>query len=199
MEYCFFKDICDRILATLLLIIFSPIFILITLLIYKNMGLPIFFKQSRSGYKRCLFEIIKFRTMKNDFNNNGELIDDSKRLTRLGIWLRSTSLDEIPSLINILRGEMSFVGPRPLMSEYLPLYSKKQILRHNVKPGFTGWAQINGRNSISWEKKFLLDLWYVKNMNFFLDLRIIFITIFKVFRRKDISFPKENSDNRFKG
>ena len=199
MKYIIFKDISDRLLAFALLMFLFPILLLISIIIYLKMGLPIFFRQNRGGYKSCVFKIIKFRTMNNCSNIHGVLLDDSQRLTELGIWLRNTSLDEIPALINVIKGEMSFVGPRPLISDYLPLYSTEQLERHNVKPGFTGWAQINGRNRISWEERFRFDLWYVQNMNFFLDIKIIFLTFFKVFKRKDITFASENVDNRFKG
>lgn len=163
------------------------------------MGLPVFFKQKRGGYKGNVFQIIKFRTMKNNIDINNQFANDSKRLTNLGIWLRNTSLDEIPALVNIIRGEMSFVGPRPFIAEYLSLYSEEQLQRHNVKPGFTGWAQINGRNRISWEKRFMHDLWYVEKINFLLDLKIIFLTFVKVFQRENVSFPSEDIDNCFKG
>ena len=199
MKYIIFKEICDRIIALFLLIFFIPIFLLISILIYFKMGSPVIFKQKRAGYKGNIFQIIKFRTMKKSVDINQEFANDSKRLTNLGIFLRNSSLDEIPALINIIKGDMSFVGPRPLLEEYLSLYSEEQLRRHNVKPGFTGWAQINGRNKISWKKKFKLDLWYVKKINFLLDLYIIFLTLYKVFQRKDISFPSEDIDNRFKG
>ena len=162
----------------------SPLLIVIGLIILYLSGKPILFVQVRPGFKNKPFEFFKFRTMTNIKDNEGNLLPDKNRLTSFGLFLRKTSLDELPSLWNVLRGDESFVGPRPLLMEYLPLYSKEQIRRHEVKPGITGWAQVNGRNSISWEEKFELDLWYVENQSFWLDIRILFITIWKVIKEK---------------
>ena len=187
MIYIYIKNILDRFTSLISLIIF-PLLIIIYFSILVFEGRPVFFLQSRPGLKAKSFTIIKFRTMKNmeDFTNKN-LTHDKHRLTTLGKFLRKTSLDELPELINILKGEMSFIGPRPLLKEYLPLYSKKQLLRHNVLPGLSGWAQVNGRNSISWEDKFNKDIWYIYNMSFLLDLKIIFLTIWKVIKRDSIN------------
>jgi len=156
-----------------------------------RLGSPVLFRQQRPGYRGKPFGLLKFRTMTNQRDANGELLPDAQRLTPFGCWLRSTSIDELPGLLNILRGDMSFIGPRPLLMQYLPLYSLEQARRHDVKPGFSGWAQINGRNAISWEEKFRLDVWYVDNQSFWLDLRIFVSTISKVFRREGISAAGE--------
>jgi len=165
------KNIIDFIISLFLLIILFPLFILIMFLIYLNMGRPIFFKQKRAGFKGKPFYIFKFRTMKNIYDSNGNLLQDEERLTKLGKFLRSSSLDELPELINVLKGEMSIVGPRPLLYEYLPLYTPEQARRHEVKPGMTGWVQVNGRNALSWEEKFKLDVWYVDNWSLLLDMK----------------------------
>ena len=167
MIYIYIKNILDRFTSLISLIILFPLLIIIYFLILVFEGRPVFFLQSRPGLKTKSFTIIKFRTMKNmeDFTNKNST-HDKHRLTTLGKFLRKTSLDELPELINILKGEMSFIGPRPLLKEYLPLYSKKQLLRHNVLPGLSGWAQVNGRNSISWEDKFNKDIWYIYNISF---------------------------------
>jgi undecaprenyl phosphate N,N'-diacetylbacillosamine 1-phosphate transferase len=163
------------------------------------MGSPILFKQKRPGYRKKIFGIYKFRTMTNDKDTNGNLLPDEQRLIGIGKFIRSTSLDELPQLFNVLKGEMSFVGPRPLLIEYLELYNNKQIKRHDVKPGITGWAQVNGRNAISWEQKFKYDIWYVENQSFSLDIKILWLTFLKVVRRSDISSDTSVTMEKFKG
>jgi lipopolysaccharide/colanic/teichoic acid biosynthesis glycosyltransferase len=163
------------------------------------MGRPIFFKQIRPGLRGNPFLIYKFRTMLDLRDENGNLLPDEKRLTKIGKFLRNTSLDELPELWNVLKGDMSLVGPRPLLMEYLGRYTPEQARRHNVKPGITGWAQINGRNAISWDEKFKLDVWYVDNWNIFLDLKIIFITLIKVIKREGISAEGHATMPEFKG
>ena len=167
------KLIFDKTLALFLIILFLPIYIMVSFLIYKKMGSPIFFRQKRPGHKEQVFGIYKFRTMTNEKDKNGNLLPDEQRLIGIGKFIRSTSLDELPQLFNVLKGEMSFVGPRPLLIEYLDLYNNKQKKRHDVKPGITGWAQVNGRNAISWEQKFEYDVWYVENQSFLLDIKIL--------------------------
>ncbi len=163
------------------------------------MGTPILFRQLRPGYKEKIFGIYKFRTMTNEVDENGELLPDEERLKGIGKFIRTTSLDELPQLFNVLKGEMSFVGPRPLLVEYLPLYNEEQKRRHDVLPGITGWAQVNGRNAISWEQKFEYDLWYVDNQSFLLDVKILWMTFLKVIRRKDISSSSSATMEKFKG
>ncbi len=163
------------------------------------MGRPIIFKQSRPGLNGRLFDMYKFRSMKNELDEEGKLRRDADRLTKLGRFLRNTSLDELPELWNVLIGDMSIVGPRPLLSEYLPLYSKEQARRHDVRPGITGWAQIHGRNSIAWAKKFDYDVWYVNNQSFLLDLKIILLTVKKVFQREGINEQGEATMSKFTG
>ena len=181
------KLIFDLILSFSVLLLLVPLLLLLSIIIFFDMGLPIFFKQKRPGLYGNPFTFYKFRTMVGEKDKNGNLISEYDRITKLGRIFRELSLDELPSLLNVLKCEMSFVGPRPLLMEYLPLYSKDQLSRHNVKPGITGWAQINGRNLISWEEKFELDLWYVKHNSFFLDLKIIFFTICKVIIKEGIN------------
>jgi lipopolysaccharide/colanic/teichoic acid biosynthesis glycosyltransferase len=193
------KEIFDKTLALLLLILFSPIFLTLSLLIYIIMGKPIFFRQERPGLNGKIFKIYKFRTMSNERDENGELLSDEKRLKGIGKFIRSTSLDELPQLINVLKGDMSFVGPRPLLVEYLELYDDEQKRRHNVKPGITGLAQINGRNAISWEEKFKLDVCYVDNQSFLLDMKILWMTFLKVLKRDGISSAKSVTMEKFKG
>ena len=200
MLYPYIKNILDRLISLISLIILSPLLLLISFLILVIEGRPIFFLQKRPGFKSKLFTIIKFRTMKIFKESNSEnLLSDEYRLTSLGKFLRKTSLDELPELINIFKGEMSFIGPRPLLKEYLPLYSKKQLLRHNVLPGLSGWAQVNGRNTISWEDKFNKDIWYIYNISFFLDLKIIFLTIWKVLKRDSINSINCSTSKKFTG
>jgi len=193
------KEIFDKTLALLLLILFSPIFLTLSLLIYIIMGKPIFFRQERPGLNGKIFKIYKFRTMSNERDENGELLSDEKRLKGIGKFIRSTSLDELPQLINVLKGDMSFVGPRPLLVEYLELYNDEQKRRHDVKPGITGWAQVNGRNAISWEEKFKLDVCYVDNQSFLLDMKILWMTFLKVLKRDGISSAKSVTMEKFKG
>ena len=189
MGYRHIKHLAERSLAVLALILLSPLLAVVALLVRLRLGSPVLFRQQRLGYRCKPLWLLKFRTMTNQRDANGELLPDAQRLTPFGCWLRSTSIDELPGLLNILRGDMSFIGPRPLLMQYLPLYSLEQARRHDVKPGFSGWAQINGRNAISWDEKFRLDVWYVDNQSFWLDLRIFVITLWKVLRRDGIS-PK---------
>ncbi|WP_066164128.1 undecaprenyl phosphate N,N'-diacetylbacillosamine 1-phosphate transferase [Aliarcobacter cryaerophilus] len=193
------KSIFDKTLALFLIILFSPIYVIVSLLIYWKMGSPILFRQKRPGYKEKIFGIYKFRTMTNEKDRDGNLLPDNKRLVGIGKFIRSTSLDELPQLFNVLKGEMSFVGPRPLLEEYLPLYNEKQKRRHDVKPGITGWAQVNGRNAISWEQKFDYDVWYVDNQSFWLDIKILWLTFLKVVKRSDISSNTSVTMEKFTG
>ena len=193
------KNLFDKILALFLIILFSPIYIVVSLLIFFKMGSPILFRQKRPGYKEKIFGIYKFRTMTNEKDEFGNLLPDDKRLVGIGKFIRSTSLDELPQLFNVLKGEMSFVGPRPLLIEYLPLYNQKQKRRHDVKPGITGWAQVNGRNAISWEQKFDYDVWYVDNQSFLLDIKILWLTFLKVVKRSDISSSTSSTMEKFTG
>ena len=193
------KNLFDKTLALFLIILFSPIYIVVSLLIFFKMGSPILFRQQRPGYKEKIFGIYKFRTMTNEKDKFGNLLPDDKRLVGIGKFIRSTSLDELPQLFNVLKGEMSFVGPRPLLEEYLPLYNEKQKRRHDVKPGITGWAQVNGRNAISWEQKFDYDVWYVDNQSFWLDIKILWLTFLKVVKRSDISSSTSSTMEKFTG
>jgi len=176
-----------------------PLFFIIYLISLLKIGRPVFFKQSRPGLNGNIFNIYKFRTMSLEYDNGGELLKDDLRLNRFGRLFRSSSLDELPALLNVLKGEMSLVGPRPLLVEYLPLYSRKQARRHLVKPGITGWAQVNGRNSISWEKKFDLDVWYVENQSTWLDIKILWLTVKKVVKREGITQDGCATVGSFKG
>jgi lipopolysaccharide/colanic/teichoic acid biosynthesis glycosyltransferase len=199
MYKSFLKRSIEFVITLFGVLILLPIYLLVIPFIYINIGSPIFFKQSRPGINGKVFNIYKFRTMTNIRDDNGILLPDKKRLTKFGKFLRSTSLDEIPSLWSVLRGDMSLVGPRPLLVEYLPLYSKKQARRHEIKPGITGWAQVNGRNALSWDKKFEMDVWYVDNQSFLLDIKILWLTIKKVIQRDGISHNNHVSMNKFKG
>lgn len=190
-SYFLFKCFADRLASLLILVFLSPLLIGVALLVYFCIGSPVLFLQPRPGYRKQIFRLIKFRSMSNRVDSTGSLLPDRERLTRIGAVLRATSIDELPELLNILCGEMSFVGPRPLLVQYLPLYSCEQIRRHNVKPGLTGLAQISGRNALSWEDKFNLDIWYVDHQSFLLDLRILLITVWKVVRREGISSSGE--------
>lgn len=195
----FFKRIVDFLMAFTVFIILFPIFLMVTILLFiANQGKPFFF-QSRPGKNGALFKIIKFRTMNNKKSAGGELLPDADRLTTVGAIVRKTSLDEIPQLLNVLKGDMSLVGPRPLLIEYLPLYNDTQKRRHEVKPGITGWAQVNGRNAISWQEKFSYDVWYVDHISFILDCRILFLTVYKVFKREGINATGEATIQAFKG
>lgn len=181
------------------LILLTPVLSILVVLIWWQMGSPVLFHQTRPGLNGKPFRMIKFRTMHDAVDAHGKALPDVERLTTLGRFLRSSSLDELPELWNVLKGEMSLVGPRPLLMEYLPLYSHAQARRHEVRPGVTGWAQVNGRNGISWDEKFVLDVWYVDNQSLWLDLKIICMTIHKVIRRDDISAAGEATTSKFKG
>ncbi len=193
------KRIFDLLCSIMLLIILSPLFILITLIIWFSMGQPIFFRQLRPGYKGKPFFCYKFRTMNDKHDQNGNLLPDELRLTSLGKFLRASSLDELPELFNVVRGEMSLVGPRPLLMQYLERYTPEQARRHEVLPGMTGWAQINGRNRLTWEEKFRLDVWYVDHWSFWLDLKILAITAWKVLKREGINQPGFATAEEFRG
>jgi lipopolysaccharide/colanic/teichoic acid biosynthesis glycosyltransferase len=195
----FFKKILDQIVALIGLILLLPIFFILMFLIKINIGSPIFFRQSRPGIDGKVFNIYKFRTMTNETNQNGALLSDKERLTKFGKFLRSTSLDELPGFWNVLIGDMSLVGPRPLLIEYLSLYSHEQARRHEIRPGITGWAQVNGRNTISWNKKFEMDVWYVDNQSFILDVKILYLTLIKVIKRDGISHNRQVTMEKFKG
>jgi len=181
------KRVLDLTVSSVGLILFSPIFAAIALMVWITMGSPVLFRQLRPGLHGKPFTIFKFRTMKEIRNEHGELLPDEMRFTRVGHFLRKTSLDELPELFNVIKGEMSLVGPRPLLMEYLDRYTPEQARRHEVKPGITGWAQVNGRNAISWEEKFKYDVWYVDNWSLYLDLKIICLTVVKVLKREGIS------------
>lgn len=193
------KRTFDIIFSFVLLLILSPVFFLVSNKIAKNLGKPVFFRQRRPGLNTKVFEMIKFRSMRDAIDKSGYPLPDSERLTTFGLRLRSSSLDELPGLWNVLKGDMSLVGPRPLLVEYLPLYSVEQAKRHNVRPGVTGWAQVNGRNAISWEDKFTYDVWYVENQSFRLDLKILFLTVKKVIKRENITANGEATMTLFKG
>jgi sugar transferase EpsL len=197
--YPVIKRSLDILTAGLGLLILSPLLIVIFLLILIQMGRPIIFKQMRPGLNGKPFYMYKFRTMTNEKDEQGNPLSDEQRLTRLGRFLRSTSLDELPELFNVLKGDMSLVGPRPLLMQYLARYTPEQARRHEVKPGITGWAQVNGRNAITWEEKFALDVWYVDNRSFWLDMRILAMTVVKVFRREGISAAGEATMPEFMG
>ena len=194
-----FKRLLDVSLSFLGLLILLPIILVVSFLVARNLGRPILFSQIRPGLNGKPFKMYKFRTMKNAFDQNGNSLPDSERMTSFGTFLRSSSLDELPGLVNVLKGDMSLVGPRPLLVEYLPLYSPVQSRRHLVRPGITGWAQVNGRNAISWDQKFEYDVWYVDNHSFWLDLKIIILTVKKVFAREGISANGEVTMSKFAG
>nr|WP_305121200.1 sugar transferase [Pedobacter xinjiangensis] len=194
-----FKRSLDVFVAILGLVVLSPVLIVITVLLYFTTSGKPFFLQLRPGINGRIFKIIKFRSMNEKKDKKGDLLPDSMRLTSIGAFIRRTSLDEVPQLINVLKGDMSLVGPRPLLPAYLPLYNKEQRRRHEVKPGITGWAQVNGRNAISWQKKFEYDVWYVDHLSFALDMRIVCFTIYKVFKRDGVSANGEATMQAFKG
>jgi lipopolysaccharide/colanic/teichoic acid biosynthesis glycosyltransferase len=193
------KRLVDVILSLMGLLLLLPVILVLCYKVANNLGKPIFFRQKRPGLHGKTFEMIKFRSMRDAFDPHGQPYPDEKRLTPFGQKLRNTSLDELPGLWSVLKGEMSLVGPRPLLIQYLPLYSNEQARRHEVKPGITGWAQINGRNAISWQQKFELDVWYVDNRNLWLDLKILFLTIKKVFAKEDISADEHATMPAFTG
>lgn len=193
------KRAFDIFVSALALALGAPLFAVIALLVRVKLGAPVFFVQMRPGLHGALFPLRKFRTMTDARDASGALLDDARRLTPFGRWLRAASLDELPELWSVLIGDMSLVGPRPLLSDYLPLYSAEQARRHEVKPGLTGWAQVNGRNAISWEEKFRLDIWYVDHQSFLLDLKILALTLGKILKREGIAHDGEATMPRFLG
>ena len=198
MYRLFFKRLMDFVLSLLALIVLSPLLLIIAVLVRVKLGSPVIFKQERPGKDEKVFTLYKFRTMTDKSDSNGNLLPDEIRLTKFGKLLRSTSLDELPELVNIIKGDMSIVGPRPLLVRYLPLYNDKQKHRHDVRPGFTGYAQVNGRNAISWEEKFDLDIYYVNHVSFFMDVRIIIKTVKTVIFREGISSDTSSTMEEFK-
>ena len=199
MYISFIKPLFDRLVSFLALIIASPVVVIVMLLLaVANKG-KIWFTQKRPGKDGKVFTVIKFKTMTDDRDQNGDLLPDEQRLTTVGKFVRKTSLDEIPQLFNVLLGHMSFVGPRPLLMEYLPLYNPDQMRRHLVKPGITGWAQVNGRNTLSWQQKFTYDIWYIDNISFALDIKILFLTVIKVFKAEGISSESSLTMEKFRG
>jgi len=193
------KRLFDIILSLILIILLSPFLTITALLVFFKIGKAILFKQIRPGLNEQLFTIYKFRTMSNETDNRGELLPDNQRLANIGLFIRKVSLDELPQLFNVLKGEMSFIGPRPLLVEYLELYNNHQKRRHSIKPGISGWAQVNGRNAISWEQKFEYDVWYVDNQSFLLDMKILWMTFLKVVKRSGISSAGSVTMEKFKG
>ncbi|WP_180165488.1 sugar transferase [Acinetobacter sp. YH12049] len=193
------KRLLDIVIASSALVLLSPVYALVAYKVKKNLGSPVLFRQVRPGLHGKPFEMVKFRTMKEALDLDGNPLPDSERLTPFGKMLRATSLDEMPELWNVIKGEMSIVGPRPLLMEYLPLYNREQVKRHNVRPGITGHAQVNGRNAISWEKKFELDTWYVENQSLWLDFKIMLKTVKKVIAKDDISAEGEATMTKFTG
>lgn len=193
------KSLIDKVCSALALLIFTPVIIVLSIIIAKKLGRPVLFKQKRPGLHGKIFVMLKFRSMRDASDEHGNPLPDSERLTNFGRKLRDSSLDELPGLWSVLKGDMSLVGPRPLLVEYLPLYSADQAKRHNVKPGITGWAQVNGRNAISWQEKFALDVWYVENQSLWLDIKILFLTVKQVFIRADISADGEATMSKFTG
>jgi undecaprenyl phosphate N,N'-diacetylbacillosamine 1-phosphate transferase len=195
----FFKRLIDFVLTFVGLIILSPVFLVVTIiLLFNNDGKPFFFQQ-RIGKNNRLFKVVKFKTMNDKKDKQGNLLPDADRLTAVGKFVRNSSLDELPQLINVLKGDMSLVGPRPLLVEYLPLYNSQQIRRHEVTPGITGWAQVNGRNAISWEQKFDFDVWYVENQSFALDVKILSLTFKKIFKQEGINSATSATMEKFTG
>jgi lipopolysaccharide/colanic/teichoic acid biosynthesis glycosyltransferase len=193
------KRLFDVVVACLILFLASPLLLFGALAVSFSMGQPVLFRQIRPGYQGRPFMLYKFRTMRDAFDANGQPFSDAERLTRWGMLLRRTSIDELPQLINVLKGDMSIVGPRPLLMEYLPLYSSEQMRRHEVRPGITGWAQVNGRNALRWEERFRLDVWYVDHRSFWLDMKILLLTIRKVLVREGISAAGEVTMTKFSG
>jgi len=195
----FFKPLFDRAFALILIIIFFPIIIIVYLLVLLQMGKPVFFVQKRPGLNEKIFKIYKFRTMTNEKDKSGNLLPDEQRLKGIGKIIRKLSIDELPQLFNVLKGDMSFIGPRPLLIEYLPLYNKEQKRRHSIKPGITGLAQINGRNELSWQKKFEYDIEYVDNISFWLDLKILLLTVKKVVFKEGVNKAGHVTTEKFNG
>lgn len=193
------KRFFDLIFTLSALFILLPVIVVVAFLVRFKLGSPILFTQDRPGLNGKIFKMMKFRSMLDGKDKQGNLLPDDERMTKFGAFLRSTSLDELPGLFNVLKGDMSLVGPRPLLVQYLPLYNKEQARRHNVRPGITGWAQVNGRNAISWEQKFKLDVWYVDNQSFLLDIKILLLTVKKVFVREGISADGHVTIEPFKG
>jgi len=193
------KRLFDIIVSAVLLLLSLPLIAVLAALVRCKLGSPVTFRQTRPGLGGLPFEMVKFRTMLNAYDPHGEPLPDHQRMTVVGRFLRASSLDELPELWNVLKGEMSLVGPRPLLMEYLPLYSKEQHRRHNVRPGVTGWAQVNGRNNLSWDERFKMDVWYVDNQSFWLDLKILFMTVKKVLFREDINQTGHATAEKFKG
>lgn len=193
------KRIFDLILSVIGLVVLSPLILVTALAVWIGLGWPVIFGQKRPGFRAKIFTIYKFRTMRDLRDKDGKLLPDAERMTKLGKLIRSTSLDELPELFNVLKGEMSIVGPRPLLIAYLDRYTPEQSRRHDVLPGITGWAQVNGRNAISWEEKFALDVWYVDHWSLWLDIRIIFLSVWKVLKRESISAPGAATAPEFMG
>lgn len=193
------KRIFDLALTIPGMVVLLPVLIIVALLVQFKLGSPVLFKQMRPGMREKPFSILKFRTMTDERNADGKLLPDALRLTRFGYFLRKTSIDELPELINMFKGDMSLVGPRPLLMQYLDRYTPEQTRRHEVKPGITGWAQVNGRNAITWEEKFKMDVWYVDNQSFYLDIKIIFMTIWKILRREGINQQGQATMEEFIG
>jgi len=193
------KRLIDVILSTIIIVIFSPLILMVSMLIWFSDGRPIFFSHERPGLDGKPFKLIKFRSMRTSRGVDGTLLPDGERMTPIGKFIRKTSIDELPELVNVLRGDMSLVGPRPLLMQYLPRYSADQFRRHEVLPGVTGWAQVNGRNAISWEEKFKLDLWYIDHWSIWLDFKILFMTILKVISGEGISQPGSATMDEFMG
>lgn len=193
------KRAVDFVIVLTLLIVLVPVMLVVAFAVRLLLGAPVFYSQMRPGLNRELFRMYKFRTMTGQRDERGELLPDAERLSRFGRFLRASSLDELPALWNVLKGDMSLVGPRPLLIEYLPLYSDEQNRRHNIRPGVTGWAQVNGRNRLSWQKKFEMDVWYVDNQSFFLDIKILCLTLVRVFQRRDITQEGHATMEKFRG
>ena len=199
LMYKYVKPLLDRLLALIMIVVLAPIMIATAMIIYFKIGRPILFRQLRPGFDEKPFTIYKFRTMSDERDDDGNLLPDALRLKGVGAIIRKLSLDELPQLFNVLKGEMSFIGPRPLLPEYLPLYNQVQKRRHEVKPGITGWAQVNGRNAISWEKKFELDVWYVDHISFLTDMKILMMTLLKVSKSEGVSAKNQVTIEKFKG
>ncbi|WP_340678198.1 sugar transferase [Paraglaciecola sp.] len=194
-----FKRGLDIVVSGLVLLLALPVLLVLAVVIRIKLGSPVLFAQTRPGKDAQPFLMLKFRSMTSETDSKGKLLTDAQRLTRFGRWLRASSLDELPGLLNVLKGDMSLVGPRPLLAEYLPLYNAQQQRRHEVRPGITGWAQVNGRNALSWEQKFIYDVWYVDNQSFWLDCKILVMTVLKVINRTDINHAGEATMCKFTG